>query len=109
VSVDVLFETLGTPPEDYVMAHCYGDYTTNVAVADITGGKAWVAWEFEGAQLQPEHGGPARLVIPHLYFWKSAKWIRDFRFISKDAPGFWEAAGYHMRGDPWHEERYWGD
>jgi DMSO/TMAO reductase YedYZ molybdopterin-dependent catalytic subunit len=110
VSVDTFLEAAGIdPPEDYVMAYCYGGYTTNLPMEDIRGGKGFVAWEFNGEPLEPKHGGPARLLIPHLYFWKSAKWIRGLRLMDDDAPGFWEQAGYHMRGDPWKEERYWGD
>jgi DMSO/TMAO reductase YedYZ molybdopterin-dependent catalytic subunit len=110
VSIDTFFEAAGIePPEGYVMAYCYGGYTTNLPMSDVRGGKAYVAWEFNGEPLEPKHGGPARLLVPHLYFWKSAKWVRGLRLIDSDAPGFWEQAGYHMRGDPWKEERYWGD
>ncbi len=110
VSIDTLFSEAGvSPADDYVMAFSYGGYTTNLPLDDITDGKAWVAWEFEGEPLPPEHGGPARLLVPHLYFWKSAKWVKGLRFMSSDQPGFWEQAGYHMRGDPNREERYWGD
>jgi DMSO/TMAO reductase YedYZ molybdopterin-dependent catalytic subunit len=100
---DVQMET------DHVTAWCDGGYTTNLALRDLTGGQAWIAYAFDGAPLEPEHGGPARLLIPHLYFWKSAKWVRGLTFTSEDEPGFWEAAGYHNRGDPWKEQRYWND
>ena len=78
-------------------------------LADLTGGKAWVVTEHEGEPLPREHGGPARLLVPHLYFWKSAKWVAGLRVMDHDEPGFWEANGYHNRGDPWKEERYWTD
>jgi DMSO/TMAO reductase YedYZ molybdopterin-dependent catalytic subunit len=106
VSIDTLLEGV-EPPFPYTMAHSYGGYTTNVPLADLTGGKAWVAWEFDGQPLAAEHGGPARLLVPHLYFWKSAKWVNRLEFIPNDQPGFWESNGYHMRGNPWDEERYW--
>ena len=111
VSIDTLFEAAGLsePPGDYVMAFCDGGYTTNLPVEDLVDGKAMVAYEYDGEPLPPEHGGPARLFVPHLYFWKSAKWVRGLRFMDEDAPGFWEAYGYHMYGDPWREQRYHGD
>jgi len=91
------------------MAVSEGDYTTNLPVADLTDGKAWIATGYDGHELEPEHGGPARLLVPHLYFWKSAKWIRGLRLMDEDAPGFWERLGYNNYGDPWREQRYWGD
>ena len=110
VSVDTLLEAVEPRPEaTHVVASCYGGYTTNLPLDDVRGGKAWVAWDHEGAPLPPEHGGPARLLVPHLYFWKSAKWVAGLRLLDHDAPGFWESLGYHNRGDPWREERYWGD
>jgi len=111
VTVDRLFEAAGLeePPEPYVMAFCDGGYTTNLAVEDLLDGKAMVAWEYDGEPLEPEHGGPARLLVPHLYFWKSAKWVRGLRFMEDDEPGFWERQGYHNRGDFWQEQRYDGD
>ncbi|MCU1556906.1 MAG: sulfite oxidase-like oxidoreductase [Microbacteriaceae bacterium] len=105
VSLDTLFADVDTSDE-YVMAHSYGGYTTNVPLADLLDGKAWIAFEFDGEQLDPEHGGPARLLIPHLYFWKSAKWIRGLVMMDDDEPGFWEQNGYHTYGDPWLEQRY---
>jgi DMSO/TMAO reductase YedYZ molybdopterin-dependent catalytic subunit len=108
VSVDALLEQVETEA-DYVSAWCDGGYTTNVPLADLTGGRAWVAYEFGGEPLEAEHGGPARLLIPHLYFWKSAKWVRGLTLTVEDEPGFWEAAGYHNYGDPWREQRYWSD
>jgi DMSO/TMAO reductase YedYZ molybdopterin-dependent catalytic subunit len=108
VSVDTLLEEV-EPLGAYAMAYSYGGYTTNLAVEDLADGKAWVVWEHEGEPLPPEHGGPARLLVPHLYFWKSAKWISGLRVMDHDEPGFWEQNGYHIRGDPWKEERYWTD
>jgi DMSO/TMAO reductase YedYZ molybdopterin-dependent catalytic subunit len=93
----------------YTSAQCDGGYTTNVPLADLTGGKAWIAFGYDGAPLAPEHGGPARLLVPHLYLWKSAKWVRALRVMQEDEPGFWETLGYHDRGDPWREQRYQGD
>jgi DMSO/TMAO reductase YedYZ molybdopterin-dependent catalytic subunit len=106
VALDTLFENVETSV-DYVMAHSYGGYTTNVPLDDLLDGKAWIAYEFDGEPLDPEHGGPARLLVPHLYFWKSAKWVRGLVMQQHDDPGFWEQNGYHLRGDPWLEERYW--
>jgi DMSO/TMAO reductase YedYZ molybdopterin-dependent catalytic subunit len=108
VSVDTLLESVDTAAE-YALAFCDGGYTTNVPLEDLTGGKAWVAYVYDGEPLDPEHGGPARLLVPHLYFWKSAKWIRGLRLMENDEPGFWETNGYHLYGDPWREQRYWGD
>jgi DMSO/TMAO reductase YedYZ molybdopterin-dependent catalytic subunit len=108
VSVDTLLEDVETGAE-YVSAFCDGGYTTNLPLEDLTDGKAWVAFEFGGEPLESEHGGPARLLVPHLYFWKSAKWVRGLRLTDEDEPGFWEQNGYHNRADPWREERYWGD
>ncbi|PPI42496.1 molybdopterin-dependent oxidoreductase [Rathayibacter tritici] len=106
VSVDTLLEGLESDA-GFVMAHSFGGYTTNLPLAEIRGGKAWIATEFEGKPLAAEHGGPARLLVPHLYFWKSAKWVRTLRLMPGDEPGFWEQNGYHLHGDPWKEERYW--
>jgi len=108
VSLDTLLDGVDTAAE-YVMALSDGGYTTNLPLADLMGGKAWVADRFGGAPLEPEHGGPARLLVPHLYFWKSAKWIRGLRLMAEDEPGFWEGYGYHNYGDPWLEQRYAGD
>jgi DMSO/TMAO reductase YedYZ molybdopterin-dependent catalytic subunit len=105
VSLDTLFADVETS-FDFVMAHCYGGYTTNVPLAEVLGGKAWIAYEYDGAPLAREHGGPARLLVPHLYFWKSAKWVRGLVMQNHDKPGFWEEYGYHLHGDPWREERY---
>jgi DMSO/TMAO reductase YedYZ molybdopterin-dependent catalytic subunit len=108
VSVDTLFEGIEAEAK-YVMAFCDGGYTTNMPIKDVTDGKAWIMDTYDGAPLPPEHGGPARLLVPHLYFWKSAKWVRGLRLIPEDQPGFWEALGYHNHGDPWREQRYWND
>jgi DMSO/TMAO reductase YedYZ molybdopterin-dependent catalytic subunit len=108
VSVDTLLDGMDLQAA-YVLAFCDGGYTTNLPLEDVTGGKAWVAFAFGGEPLEPEHGGPARLLVPHLYFWKSAKWVRGLELIEDDRPGFWEGLGYHNRGDPWREQRYQGD
>jgi DMSO/TMAO reductase YedYZ molybdopterin-dependent catalytic subunit len=108
VSLDALLEDVETSAE-YVVARSEGGYTTNMPLADITDGQAWIAYRFDGQDLEPEHGGPARLLVPHLYFWKSAKWIRGLTLLGEDEPGFWETLGYHNYGDPWREQRYWGD
>jgi DMSO/TMAO reductase YedYZ molybdopterin-dependent catalytic subunit len=108
VSVDTLLGE-AQPQGAYAMVHSYGGYTTNLPLADLTGGKAWVVTEHEGEPLPREHGGPARLLVPHLYFWKSAKWVAGLRVMDHDEPGFWEENGYHNRGDPWMEQRYWND
>lgn len=111
VTIDTLLEAAGlsAPPTAHVMAHCDGGYTSNVPTADLITGRAMIATRFGGAPLVPAHGGPARLLVPHLYFWKSAKWVRSFEFIASDRPGFWESLGYHNYGDPWREQRYSGD
>ena len=108
VSVDTLLEGVETIGH-YVLAFCDGGYTTNLPLDDVTGGKAWVAYEYRGEPLAPEHGWPARLLVPHLYFWKSAKWVRGLELRDHDGPGFWEDYGYHIYGDPWREQRYRGD
>ena len=108
VSVDRLLDDVETSAE-FVSAFSDGGYTTNLPLEDLTDGQAWVAYAFDGEPLEAEHGGPARLLVPHLYFWKSAKWVRGLTLLEHDEPGFWETAGYHNRGDPWKEERYWSD
>jgi DMSO/TMAO reductase YedYZ molybdopterin-dependent catalytic subunit len=108
VSVDTLLEQ-HEPLGPYAMAYSYGGYTTNLPIEDLTDGKAWVATEHDGEPLPREHGGPARLLVPHLYFWKSAKWVAGLRVMDHDEPGFWESNGYHNYGDPWKEQRYWTD
>ena len=110
VSVDTLLEAAGPlPTATHAMAVSHTGYTTNLPLADLTGGKAWVVWDYDGAPLPREHGGPARLLVPHLYFWKSAKWVAGLQLMDHDEPGFWEVNGYHDRGDPWLEQRYQGD
>ncbi|MBA2637137.1 MAG: sulfite oxidase-like oxidoreductase [Solirubrobacterales bacterium] len=108
VSLDTLLEGVQTDAS-HVVARCDGGYTTNLPLADVTGGRAWVALAADDAPLTPEHGGPARLLVPHLYFWKSAKWLRGLSLVDNDQPGFWEGFGYHNYGDPWREQRYQGD
>jgi DMSO/TMAO reductase YedYZ molybdopterin-dependent catalytic subunit len=110
VTIDALLDAAGVdPPAPYVTAFCDGGYTTNLAMEDLLDGRGVVAYEYDGGPIDPEHGGPARLLVPHLYFWKSAKWVRGLSFMEQDEPGFWETHGYHLRGDPWKEERYTGD
>jgi Sulfite oxidase and related enzymes len=111
ISVDHLLQQVTYDPQQvkYVLAFCDGGYTTNYPLADIMGGKAWIVFRYDDAPLSPEHGGPARMLIPHLYFWKSAKWVRGLQLLTRDQPGFWESFGYHNYGDPWKEERYWND
>ena len=108
VSLDTFLDAVPTEAA-YALAYSDGGYTTNIPLADLRGGKAWVADEYDGRPLDPEHGGPARLLVPHLYFWKSAKWIRGLDLRTDDQPGFWEMFGYHNYGDPWKEQRYYGD
>ena len=108
VSLDTLLGTVQSSAR-YLTAWCDGGYTTNLALEDVAGGRAWIAYEYDNEPLEPEHGGPARLLVPHLYFWKSAKWVRGLRLTRDDHPGFWESYGYHNHGDPWLEQRYQGD
>jgi DMSO/TMAO reductase YedYZ molybdopterin-dependent catalytic subunit len=108
VSMDALLEGV-EPQGEFSMQFSYGGYTTNLPLVDLTGGRAWVVTEHEGKPLPREHGGPARMLVPHLYFWKSAKWVAGLRIMDHDEPGFWEMNGYHNYGDPWKEQRYWGD
>jgi len=110
VSVDTLLEAARPLPNaTHVLARSHTGYTTNLPLADVTGGRAWVVWDYEGRPLPREHGGPARLLVPHLYFWKSAKWVSGLALLDHDEQGFWEVNGYHDRGDPWLEQRYQGD
>ncbi len=108
IAIDTLLDGVQTTAK-FAMAHSYGGYTTNVPLADLREGKAWVAFRYGGEELEPEHGGPARLLVPHLYFWKSAKWVKGLTLMPQDEPGFWEQLGYNMYGDPWREQRYTGD
>ena len=110
VSIDTLLQNVQLDDgARYVMAFSDGGYTTNIPLAEMVNGQAFIAYRFDDKALAAEHGGPARLVVPHLYFWKSAKWVRGLRFMDHDEPGFWESLGYNMHGDPWKEERYSGD
>ncbi|TMG54361.1 MAG: sulfite oxidase-like oxidoreductase [Chloroflexi bacterium] len=110
VSVDILLEHVELDRRAaFVTAFSDGGYTTNIPLPDLVNGQSFVAYEYDGKPLAPEHGGPARLVVPHLYFWKSAKWVRGLRLMERDEPGFWESLGYNNHGDPWKEERYTGD
>jgi DMSO/TMAO reductase YedYZ molybdopterin-dependent catalytic subunit len=108
VSLDTLMADVETDA-DFALVHSYGGYSTNLPLEDLLGGRAWVVHRYDGGDLPPEHGGPARMLVPHLYFWKSAKWVRGIRLMLEDQPGFWETAGYHDYGDPWREQRYQGD
>jgi len=110
VSLDVLLAAVEPlPAATFVLATSTTGYTTNLPLADISDGKAWIVWEHEGKPLTPDHGGPVRLLVPHLYFWKSAKWVTQLTLLDHDERGFWERNGYHDRGDPWTEQRYHGD
>lgn len=110
VSLDDMLAVVEIEPRArFVTAHSFGGYTTNLPLTDLLNNQAFVAWQYDGAPLEPAHGGPVRLVVPHLYFWKSAKWVSGLQLREDDEPGFWESLGYHNRGDPWREERYSGD
>jgi DMSO/TMAO reductase YedYZ molybdopterin-dependent catalytic subunit len=106
---DILADAGLSAPTDFVLAHCFDGYSTNVPLADLTAGKAMVALKYQSEALPRDHGGPARLLVPHLYFWKSAKWISGLQFTARDEAGFWELRGYHIHGDPWREQRYTND
>jgi DMSO/TMAO reductase YedYZ molybdopterin-dependent catalytic subunit len=108
VSLDTVLEGAETAA-DFALVHSYGGYTTNLPLEDLLDGRAWIAFEYDGDALAAEHGGPARLLVPHLYLWKSAKWVRGLDLLLQDEPGFWEQLGYHDYGDPWREQRYQGD
>ena len=109
VPVDALLDHVAIADAQHVLAHSYGGYTTNLPLADLRGGQAWLAFGYAGAPLTPEHGGPVRLLVPHLYLWKSAKWVRRLELSLHPTRGFWERLGYHEYGDPWREQRHWGD
>jgi DMSO/TMAO reductase YedYZ molybdopterin-dependent catalytic subunit len=112
VSVDTLLKEVNLEAQSgigYLIALCDGGYTTNLPLPDVRGGKAWIAYEYDGKPITPEHGGPARLLVPHLYFWKSAKWVRGLKLVAQNKAGFWESLGYHDYGDPLKEQRYAGD
>lgn len=110
VTVDDVLRAAGIEPHAaFTLAHSYDGYSTNVPTADLTGGKAMIALAYEELPISPDHGGPARMLVPHLYFWKSAKYVTGLQFTEQDVAGFWELRGYHMRGDPWREQRYTND
>ena len=111
VRIDDILAAAGLegPPTPYVLAHSFDGYTTNVPYADLAGDQAMIAYAYDGAPISADHGGPARLLVPHLYFWKSAKWVNALQFTTRDEPGFWELRGYHIYGDPWKEQRFTGD
>jgi DMSO/TMAO reductase YedYZ molybdopterin-dependent catalytic subunit len=110
IRLDTLLEVAQPlPAATYVVEESTTRYRTNLPIEDVTGGKAWIVWEHEGKPLTREHGGPVRMIVPHLYFWKSAKWISKITLLDHDQPGFWEVNGYHDRGDPWLEQRFEGD
>lgn len=106
VPVEALLREVDDAGARYVMAHSYGGYTTNVPLEDLLDGRAWLVFDHEDEPLSAEHGGPVRLLVPHLYLWKSAKWVNGLTLMSHDAPGFWESLGYHLYGDPWREQRH---
>jgi DMSO/TMAO reductase YedYZ molybdopterin-dependent catalytic subunit len=103
---DLIERARPTAEASHLLAHSYGGYTTNLPLEDVFDHPALIAYEVDGAPLETEHGGPARLLVPHLYLWKSAKWVRRLEILDGDRLGFWEENGYHHRGDPWREERY---
>jgi DMSO/TMAO reductase YedYZ molybdopterin-dependent catalytic subunit len=107
VSLDTMFVDIKTDAS-HTLVHSYGGYTTNLPLEDLMDKQAWIAFRFDDDDLAPEHGGPARLLVPHLYLWKSAKWVRGITLMNVDQPGFWEGLGYHNYGDPWREQRYSG-
>ena len=110
VSVQDVWDRIGPLPEaTHVMVHAEHGFTANLAIDDLLRPANLFAHTYAGEPLEPEHGYPLRLVVPHLYFWKSVKWVRGLTLLAEDAPGFWERNGYHMRGDPWSEQRFWGD
>lgn len=107
VLIDEIMKLAGVGPNvAYLLAYTADGYSTNLPLEDVTSGKAMIAVQYEGMDIPAEHGGPARLLVPHLYFWKSAKWLIRIEFVEKDVPGFWETRGYNNHGDPWKEERY---
>jgi len=104
---EVMTQVLLRPEARYAMVHCYGGYSTNLPLDVLMDDDVLLAYRHDGEALTPEHGGPLRLVVPKRYGWKSAKWVNGLEFMAEDTPGFWEARGYDMRGDPWKEERFW--
>ena len=109
VSIATLFDDAGMGDFDFALVTSYGDYSTNLPVVDLTDHDAMIAVKYDGAPIETEHGGPVRLLVPHLYLWKSAKWVREIQLSDQEDQGFWEAAGYHNYGDPWREQRYYSD
>jgi DMSO/TMAO reductase YedYZ molybdopterin-dependent catalytic subunit len=110
VSVDVLLDAATPSPHaTHVLATSTTGYTTNLPLDHLRDNQAWIVWTYDGEPLQREHGGPVRLLVPHLYFWKSAKWVTQLTLLDHDQQGFWERNGYHDLGDPWREQRYQGD
>jgi DMSO/TMAO reductase YedYZ molybdopterin-dependent catalytic subunit len=110
VRVSDLFERAGVlPSATHVLAHAEFGYTANLPLADLMADDSLVVYAYEGDEIEPIHGGPVRLLVPHLYFWKSPKWLRGLELRPDDTPGFWERNGYHMYGDPFRQQRYWGD
>ncbi len=110
VALDILLDVAApSASATHVLATSSTGYTTNLTLDDVTGHRAWIAFEADGQPLSADHGGPARLLVPHLYFWKSAKYVSRIIVLDHDEPGFWEVRGYHDRGDPWLEQRYQGD
>jgi DMSO/TMAO reductase YedYZ molybdopterin-dependent catalytic subunit len=110
VTIDDLLAAAGiAAPTEFTLAHSFDGYTTNVPTQDLVAGRAMIATHYAQQPLAAEHGGPARLLVPHLYFWKSAKWLSGLQFTTRDEAGFWELRGYHIYGDPWREQRFTGD
>jgi DMSO/TMAO reductase YedYZ molybdopterin-dependent catalytic subunit len=110
VRVRDLLDRVGVRPEaTHVIGHAEYGYTANLPLEDVLHDDDLVAYEFDGQPLEPQHGYPVRLFVPRLYFWKSVKWLRGIELVAGDRPGFWERNGYHNDGDPWREQRYWGD
>lgn len=109
VPIAALVEDAGIGDAEYALVSSYGGYTTNLPTTDLVDRDAMIAVAYDGGPIEAEHGGPVRLVVPHLYFWKSAKWVRELRFSDEPEQGFWEVSGYHDYGDPWREQRYAGD
>jgi DMSO/TMAO reductase YedYZ molybdopterin-dependent catalytic subunit len=110
VSVDLLLDQVQPlATATHVLATSTTGYTTNLPLEHLRNGQAWIVWSHEGKPLSRDHGGPVRLLVPHLYFWKSAKWVTRLTLLDHDEPGFWERNGYHDLGDPWLEQRYQGD
>lgn len=110
VPVSTVLDMVGPMPEaTHVLVRAEHGFTANLPLSDFAREGNVFAWRYDNAELEPDHGWPLRLVVPHLYFWKSVKWTRGFDLLDRDQPGFWERNGYHMYGDPFREQRYWGD